>query len=126
MPKINIENYDEFVKDLANQILNDKDVIESKNQVEDEFLEKCLSFLRNRFINLPYPLKINGQDISKVSPIEIANSLKVVIAENGTKTIEIVSSNPNVEWSARRYAFLTEGNDPFNELRQRIDAGLNI
>lgn len=96
------------------------------DQYKNYFMERCLDFLKKRFRDLPYPLKVNNEDVSKVHPSEIARCLEIVDTGNGNKIIKIVSSNPDVEWSAKRYAFLTQGNDPFAELRQRIDAGLNI
>lgn len=102
---------------------------EMKKQFEfaiRKFLEQCLEYLKLKYQNLPYPVKVNGEDVSKVPPMEIAASLQIVNLANNQLSIEIVSDNPDVEWSAKRYAFLTSNGNPFEQLLQKIDSGSNI
>lgn len=121
MIQLKITNLNEFNQALV------KNAMILFHEQTDEFLQRCLDFLRKRYENLPYPIKVNGEDVSKVHPSEIANSLQIVNVGSNQKAIQIVSSNPDVEWSARRYAFLTDGNNnPFSELLLRIDSGSNI
>lgn len=121
MIKLTIANKEEFKKSL---IQNSSIILKEQS---DDFLQRCLDFLIFRYERLPYPLKVNGEDVSKVPPSEIAKCLQIVDLGDGRKSIQIVSSNPDIELSARRYAFLTDGNNnPFNDLIQKIDAGANI
>lgn len=116
-----------FEKEFEDMLMQPaKDLLKQAEQYKKEYFQRSLEFLKKRYSEMPYPLKINNEDVSKVHPIEIANSLQIVDLGNGNMDIRIVSSNPDVEWSAKRYAFLTQGNNPFAELRQRFDAGLNI
>lgn len=120
MINFKIENLSEIEKNIQQEIQNNLEFSVK------QFLNECLEYLKIKYQNLPYPVKVNGEDVSKVHPSEIAEALQIVRLENNQMSIEIVSNNPDVEWSARRYAFLTTNGNPFDQLIQKIDSGSNI
>jgi hypothetical protein len=76
----------------------------------------------SKYRNLPYPLEINGEAVSKVPPIEIAEAVRASVgADSGMVYVD--SEQADAYWSARRYAALAPNGNPFAAVLQELQTG---
>ncbi len=75
-----------------------------------------------KYRNLPYPMRINGEDVSSIPPVDISLAVQSSVGtDSGMITID--PSMIQEEWSARRYAALVINGNPFASTLRELEAG---
>ncbi len=75
-----------------------------------------------KYRNLPYPMRINGEDVSSVPPAEISSAVRSSVGTD-SGMVAIDPSMIEEEWSARRYAALVVNGNPFASTLRELEAG---